>query len=76
MQSLHPLVIESIEALLIDVSAGGLGLVLKRRLAPQSEVKVRRAREMVFGQVRYCIPWQGGFRAGIKIRETIALPPP
>jgi len=71
LQSLSPLFLESFDVRVIDVSEHGLAVQLDRHIAPQSEVKVRRGAVMVFGQVRYCIVHQGGFRAGIRIKETL-----
>lgn len=71
LQSLNPLLVEPVEVRVIDVSFHGLALQVSHPLAPQSEVKVRRGSEIVFGEVRYCVPIPGGFRAGIKVRETL-----
>jgi hypothetical protein len=74
LQSLHPLILESFDVQVIEVSSQGLSVQLHRHLAPQSEVKIRRGGIIVFGEVRYCVPSRGAFRAGIKIKESIAAP--
>lgn len=71
LQSLSPLSLETFDVQVIDVSPGGISVQLKNHLAVQSEVKVRRGTTIVFGEVRYCVPVHGGFRAGIKVKETI-----
>ncbi len=76
LQSLHPLIMESFEVQVIDVSNHGMGLRLRNRVAVQSEVKIRCDDTIVFGEVRYCVPDEGGFRAGIKIKETFPTHPP
>lgn len=76
LQSLSPLILESLDVQVIDVSSEGMSLKVARHLAAQSEVKVRMEGKIVFGEVRYCVPDHGGFRAGIKIRETILTPRP
>lgn len=74
LQSLNPLILESIEVTVIDVSAHGLSVQSQRHIAVQSEVKVRREGVIIFGEVRYCIPLSEGFRAGIRIKETLPTP--
>jgi hypothetical protein len=76
LQSLSPLLLETYEVQVIDVSSSGLAVQLGRHIAAQSEVKVRRGAIIVFGQVIYCIPADGGYRAGIKIKETLPSPLP
>jgi hypothetical protein len=66
--------LETIEVQVIEVSSSGLAVRLRRHLAAQSEVKVRRGATIVFGQVIYCVPARGGFRAGIRIKETVPTP--
>ncbi len=70
LQSLSPLILETFEVQVIEVSKRGMAIRTGRHLAAQSEVKIRRGTSMVFGQVVYCVPALGGFRAGIKIKET------
>jgi hypothetical protein len=76
IQSLSPLFLETFEVQVIDVSSRGMAVRLGRHIAAQSEVKVRRGASLVFGEVIYCVPVLGGFRAGIKIKETIPTPLP
>jgi predicted naringenin-chalcone synthase len=71
LQSLSPLLLESFDVQVVDVSKGGISVQLSRHLPAQSEVKIRRGAAILFGEVRYCVPARGGFRAGIKIKETI-----
>jgi hypothetical protein len=71
LQSLSPLFLETFDVQVVDASPGGISVQLDRHLAVQSEVKVRRGSAIVFGEVRYCVPAHGGFRAGIKIKESI-----
>ncbi len=71
LQSLSPLFLETFDVQVVDVSPGGISVQLNRHLAVQSEVKVRRGTAIVFGEVRYCVPVHGGFRAGIQVKETI-----
>jgi hypothetical protein len=71
LQSLSPLIVEPFDVHVLDVSKGGMCVQLERHVAAQSEVKVRLRGLLIFGQVKYCVPARGGFRAGIKIKETI-----
>jgi hypothetical protein len=71
IQSLNPLSLESFDVQVVDVSSRGMAVRLHKHLAAQSEVKVRRGASIVFGEVIYCIPVQDGFRAGIKIKDTL-----
>jgi hypothetical protein len=70
LQSLSPLLLETFAVQIVDCSAEGIAVQLDRHLAAQSEVKVRRGTAIVFGEVRYCVPVHGGFRAGIKIHTS------
>jgi hypothetical protein len=70
IQSMSPLILEVFDAQIIDISSHGMALRLGRHIAAQSEVKIRRGATLIFGQIVYCIPVLGGFRAGIKIKET------
>jgi hypothetical protein len=70
IQSLSPLSLETFDVQIIDVSSRGMAIRLGRLIGAQSEVKIRRGSSIIFGQVVYCIPVLGGFRAGIKIKET------
>lgn len=71
LQSLSPLILETFEVQVVDLSAGELRVELSRHIAAQSEVKIRLGAMIVFGEVIYCVVARGGFRAGIKIKETI-----
>ncbi len=71
LQSLSPLILETFDVQVVDVSQGGMCVQLSRHIAAQSEVKVRLPGLIVFGEVVYCVPARGGFRAGIRVKETI-----
>ena len=71
LQSLSPLILETFDVQIVDVSKGGMCVQLSRHIAAQSEVKVRTPGLIVFGEVVYCVPGRAGFRAGIRIKETI-----
>lgn len=71
LQSLSPLLLETFDVQVTDVSKSGISVQLSKHLPAQSEVKIRRGTVLLFGEVRYCVPVKGGFRAGIKIKETI-----
>ncbi len=74
LQSLNPLLLETFEAQVIDVSEQGISLQLTKHIATQSEVKIRRGTAILFGEVRYCVPAGDGFRAGVRIKETVRPP--
>lgn len=72
LQSLNPLLSETLEVQVVDLSPQGMSIQLNRHIATQSEVKIRRGSAIVFGQVMYCVPVKGAFRAGIRVKDTFS----
>lgn len=62
---------ETFDVQIVDVSKGGMCVQISQHVAAQSEVKIRLRGLIVFGEVMYCVPGRGGFRAGVKIKETV-----
>jgi hypothetical protein len=71
MQVMEPPRLGAWEVRILDVSREGMSLQTRQHVAPGCKIKVRRGGMIVFGEVRYCIPSEGEFRAGILIREVL-----
>lgn len=61
----------TIPAHLIEVSLSDLRIRLDRSLPEGTQVEVLTGDEHVFGVVRYCVPVQDKFYAGVLIRYAI-----
>ena len=71
MQVIDPPRMGAWEVRVLDVSREGISLHTRQHLARGWRIKIRRGDMIVFGEVRYCIPHGGEFRAGILIREVL-----
>jgi hypothetical protein len=59
----------------LDVSRSGLRLKLESTINKGVEVRITLQRNMViFGQIRYCRPFDGGFEAGVLIQDMSQNP--
>jgi anti-sigma factor ChrR (cupin superfamily) len=59
------------EVRIVDVSREGMSLRTRHYISRGRKVKLRRKDMIVFGEIRYCVPEGGEFRAGIKILEVL-----
>ena len=54
-----------------DVSEGGLKLSSPVDLTPGNFVRIEVEDSILFGEVKYCCPWAGGFVAGLLIEQML-----
>ncbi|HEY4362054.1 MAG TPA: hypothetical protein VGN17_13845 [Bryobacteraceae bacterium] len=71
MQVVHPPRHGAWEVRVVDSSAEGMSIQTRQHMTRGWKIKVRQGDRIVFGEVRYCIPHGGEFRAGIQIREVL-----
>jgi PilZ domain/Putative zinc-finger len=61
---------------IVDTSIGGLKLQLHRQLMAGTIIQVRVRELFILGEVRYCIPDDSHFHAGVRIQDVFQLSPP
>src|SRR5579864_4846818 len=60
-----------VSATIVDISRSGLCVLLDSTIGKGSQVKVTLEKHLViFGEVQYCRPAQGGFHSGIRIQDV------
>lgn len=69
LQVLIPFSIESWDARIVDVSPGGLRTHTPRPLQPGSLIRVKMQFSIACGDVRYCIPAESGYYAGVRMHD-------
>ncbi|MBZ5673255.1 MAG: PilZ domain-containing protein [Acidobacteriia bacterium] len=69
LQVLNPFSDDAWEVRIVDVSRSGLRTLTTKRLLPGSLVKVKMQYSVACGDVRYCIPADNGFYAGIRLHD-------
>jgi PilZ domain len=72
LQSLHPFSVESWDVRIVDVSEGGLRTHTPRQMMPGSLIRVKMPFSVACGDVRYCIPTDSGFYAGVRLHDYFA----
>jgi hypothetical protein len=69
VQVLHPFSAGIWDVRIVDVSKSGLRAHSSRSLPPGSLIKVRMQYSVACGDVRYCIPAENGFFAGVRLHD-------
>lgn len=60
-----------LSATIVDISRSGLCVLSDSTIGKGSQVKVTHEKHLViFGEVQYCRPAQGGFHSGIRIQDV------
>ena len=72
LQSLHPFSVESWDVRIVDVSEGGLRTHTPRQMMPGALIRVKMLFSVACGDVRYCIPTDSGFYAGVRLHDYFA----
>lgn len=71
MHMLYPQSPEPVNVRIVNVSKSGMCVRTPIFLVRNSEVKVAATKQVIIGQVRYCVPARDGFQAGLRIVETL-----
>ena len=69
VQVLHPFSAGIWDVRIVDVSKSGLRAHTPKSLPPGSLIKVRMQYSVACGDVRYCIPAENGFFAGVRLHD-------
>ena len=69
VQLLHPFSAAIWDVRIVDVSKSGLRAHSPKSLQPGSLIKVRMQYSVACGDVRYCIPAENGFFAGVRLHD-------
>lgn len=69
LRVLRPFSASSLAARLLDVSKHGMRLSVPVALSEQSVVQIRTRNSVILAHVRYCVPRDGAFHAGLHIAE-------
>ena len=72
LQLLHPFSVDVWDARIVDVSEGGLRTHTPRQLMPGSLIRVKMQFSVACGDVRYCVPADSGFYAGVRLHDYFA----
>jgi anti-sigma factor RsiW len=70
LRYINPVRADRSPAQVLDVSRSGLKIETHEFVSPGTLVLIRVQRMQVFGEVRYCICGETGFRAGIRIERV------
>jgi hypothetical protein len=57
---------------ILDVSEHGMALLLPSPVPAGSAIKIECGDTLVLGEVSYCIPREGAYRAGLVIKHRLA----
>ena len=69
IQVINPFCIDIWDVRIVDVSKGGLRTYTPKSLMPGSLIKVRMQYSVACGDVRYCVPADNGFYAGVRLHD-------
>jgi anti-sigma factor RsiW len=69
LQVIHPFSIDSWAVRIVNVSKGGLRTYTPRSLMPGSLIKMKMRYSVACGDVRYCVPADNGFYAGVRLHD-------
>ena len=72
IQVLNPFMGEAWDVRIVDVSKGGLRTHTPKPLEPGSLIKVKMQFSVACGDVRYCVPGDKGFYAGVRLHDYFA----
>lgn len=70
MRVLRPLGPPGSEVRVLDISRGGLKLLVQEILQPGMLVQVRLKNAIALAEVRYCVPAHSGYYAGVKLQDV------
>jgi len=71
LQVLNPFSADVWDIQIVDVSTGGLRTHTSKPLLPDSLIRVRMQYSVECGDVRYCIPAEEGFNAGVRLHDYL-----
>jgi hypothetical protein len=69
LQVLNPFSVGIWEVRIVDVSKDGLRTYIPQSLSPGSLIKLKMSYSVACGDVRYCIPADNGFYAGVRLHD-------
>jgi hypothetical protein len=69
MQALNPFSLDIWDVRIVNVSRGGLRTYTPRNLMPGSLIKMKMRYSVACGDVRYCVPADKGFYAGVRLHD-------
>lgn len=72
IQVISPFGIDIWDVRIVDVSKGGLRTYTPKNLMPGSLIKVKMQYSVACGDVRYCVPADDGFYAGVRLHDYYA----
>jgi hypothetical protein len=70
MRALAPLASQGANVRILDVSRGGFKLLISDLLQPGTIVQVHLKKAIVLAEVRYCVPAEVGFHAGVMFQDV------
>jgi anti-sigma factor RsiW len=70
LRYINPVRDNRLPAQVLDVSRSGLKIETREFILPGTLVLIRARRMQIFGEVRYCVCGESGFRAGIRIERV------
>jgi PilZ domain-containing protein len=71
MKVLQPLGAKAAEVQVLDVSQDGLQLRVPAHLQPGSIVQIDLKNTVALAEVRYCVPSEPGFHAGVQLQDVV-----
>jgi len=72
VQMLNPFSIDEWDVRILDVSEGGLRTYTQQLLMPGSLIRVKMKFSVACGDVRYSVPTDNGFYAGVRLHDYFA----
>jgi hypothetical protein len=59
-------------AQIADISGHGMALLLPSPVPPGSAIKIEFGDALVLGEISYCTPRDGGYRAGLVVKHRLS----
>ena len=72
LQVLNPFSVGIWDVRIVDVSEDGLRTYTPKPLMPGSLIRVKMQFSVACGDVRYCVPAEDGFYAGVRLHDYLA----
>jgi hypothetical protein len=69
IQMINPFCIDTWDVRIVDVSKGGLRTFTPRDVTPGTLVKIKMQYSVACGDIRYCVPAENGFYAGVRLHD-------
>ncbi len=69
LQVINPFSVDTWDVRIVDVSQGGLRTYTPTNLLPGSLLKIKMRYSVACGDVRYCVPADKGFYAGVRLHD-------